>query len=153
MKCNKVKKKIAAYLDGELNPVEKNEFLLHINGCESCSEELEDMEFAVSLIKPLEPIKPSPYFYSKIRNNIGTQHSGNVFTRLVSLNLNGLSIALSTLIMLLLGSILGNFVIPENNGYPVRTAELKNALNLGVFNDIAEDSFGMVYNDLLKEKK
>jgi len=153
MKCNNVKKKITAYLDGELNPIEKKESMLHIDDCMSCRKELEDMEFVTSMIKPLAPARPSPYFYIKIKHAIENKLSNNYLDYLPLKKLRTFGIAFSLLVMSLFGSILGKFVIPESNGYQVRIQEIKNALNLAVFDDISEDSFGMIYNDLLKEKK
>ena len=153
MRCAKVKRKITAYLDGEMSTVEKDVFMLHINKCESCRKELKNMEYVTSLLNPVPQGQPSPGFYYKIQHAVKSKPAGNIYS-IFNLPRAGVwSGAFALLAVLILGGYLGGYIVNYKNDTPSHIREIKYAMGLSVFEDTPDDSFGMSYNNMLEEKK
>jgi len=71
MKCNSVQKRLSAYQDGELKPVEREEFDSHLLSCRSCREKYEQLERVWRTLGGLEQIRPEPWFYAQLVKRIG----------------------------------------------------------------------------------
>jgi anti-sigma factor RsiW len=76
MKCRSVQKKFSAYQDGELKPREQEEVSRHLQSCESCREEYENLERIWQALGGLEEIRPDPWFYRQIIRRI-QEHQGH----------------------------------------------------------------------------
>lgn len=50
MKCNDLKERLSAYLDGELNSQETDAIFKHLDTCESCRQELDALESTSKLV-------------------------------------------------------------------------------------------------------
>jgi len=62
MKCLSVQKKLSAYQDGELKPLEQEELSRHLLRCRSCRKEHEKLERVWRTLGGLEEISPDPWF-------------------------------------------------------------------------------------------
>ncbi len=56
MNCDRVQENLSAYLDGELDPEEENALRLHLEGCTTCSAQLESLRSTVRLVGSLPRI-------------------------------------------------------------------------------------------------
>jgi len=64
--CAQVNRKLSAYLDGELSPVEQAGVREHLGNCAGCAEELRRFSAADADIKRLSPVMPSPFFAARV---------------------------------------------------------------------------------------
>lgn len=70
MKCNKVRKKLSAFIDEELNIKEKEEILNHLNQCPKCTKEMEILKKTWNSLEVWEGIKSSEDFELKFWERI-----------------------------------------------------------------------------------
>jgi len=73
MKCRSVQKKLSAYQDGELKPLEREELSRHLVGCRSCREEHEQLDRVWRTLGGLEEVRPDPWFYGQLVRKIKEQ--------------------------------------------------------------------------------
>ena len=66
MKCRSTQKKLSAYQDGELKPLEQEELGRHLLSCQPCREEYEKLERVWQTLGKLEEIRPDPWFYPQL---------------------------------------------------------------------------------------
>ena len=69
MDCITFNKDIVAYLDGELDDTELNDFLMHLETCKSCAEELEINYIVREGVKILDRKNSSYDLLSAFKNN------------------------------------------------------------------------------------
>ena len=69
MDCITFNKDIVAYLDGELDDTELNDFLMHLETCKSCAEELEINYIVREGVKILDRKNLSYDLLSAFKNN------------------------------------------------------------------------------------
>lgn len=60
MKCRRAQKKLSAYQDGELKPLEQEELTRHLLGCGSCREKCEQLDRVWQTLGGLEEISQNP---------------------------------------------------------------------------------------------
>lgn len=70
MKCRSVQKKLSAYQDGELKPLEQEALSRHLLSCRSCREEYEQLDRVWRTLGGLEEIHPDPWFYQQVVRKI-----------------------------------------------------------------------------------
>jgi predicted anti-sigma-YlaC factor YlaD len=70
MKCRNVQKRLSAYQDRELRPLEQEEVKRHLLICRSCREEYEKLERIWQKLGGLEEIRPTPWFYTQLKGKI-----------------------------------------------------------------------------------
>ncbi len=72
MRCYKARKKLAAFLDGQLNLAQKEELQEHLEACLNCQEQLADLkqlDQALSVYPMVETgVDFVPNFWQKVRN-------------------------------------------------------------------------------------
>jgi len=66
MKCRSVQKKLSAYQDRELKPLEQEEISRHLVICRPCREEYVKLERVWQTLGGLEEISPGPWFYPQL---------------------------------------------------------------------------------------
>lgn len=70
MEHNEVKKKITAFIDGEINEDEKGQILSHIGQCAECKEEHETLLKNDLYLQNGAELEPSVYFNAKLDKKI-----------------------------------------------------------------------------------
>jgi anti-sigma factor RsiW len=70
MKCRSVQKKLSAYQDGELKPLEQEALSRHLLSCRSCRKEHEQLDRVWRTLGGLEEIRPDPWFYAQLVRKI-----------------------------------------------------------------------------------
>lgn len=66
MKCQGLGEQLSAYIDGELNTQETLEIERHLATCAPCAEELEGLRRVRALMSQKQPIKLSPFFWTRL---------------------------------------------------------------------------------------
>ena len=70
MKCHSVQKKLSAYQDGELEPLEQEKVRSHLLSCRDCRNQFAEIEGAWQTLGELEQIDPDPWFYQQLVRKI-----------------------------------------------------------------------------------
>jgi len=68
------------YLEGELSPREREELSAHLQECEACREELEDLKKTMRSLSGLKALPPPAGFASKVQQKIRKRSRGRFFT-------------------------------------------------------------------------
>jgi len=79
MKCKDENKKMLQYLDGELNIPESLAFEQHLNECESCKSELNQLKLLYALIdEEKQEYTPNPFFANVVVAKISNAKNENL---------------------------------------------------------------------------
>jgi predicted anti-sigma-YlaC factor YlaD len=154
MKCAKAKKKISVYLDGELKEDEKQELLTHLEICDDCRKEKEMLSSLLTTFEVPKEIEPPPYLFLKVKQEIEKQETKK-FLFFPSLRwFRPITVGLGLIVMFFLSSLTGNYLgkmilSAKTQKEPTISQEFNTTLRLVAFDDIPEESFGNIYNNLL----
>ncbi len=75
MKCNDVREKFVAYIDGELSSMGRHAIKAHLGNCKECATECEKLREAVESIHQAAPIQPAEDWWEKLRERIHVTES------------------------------------------------------------------------------
>lgn len=75
MKCSQIKKRLSAYLDGEIEDNEKETIARHLKTCVSCQEELTRLREVKETLSVLPGMEVPPYFMTRLRQRIRDEES------------------------------------------------------------------------------
>lgn len=164
MRCRKVRKRLSAFLDGEVGEMVKERIALHLEGCSSCGNDARALSSLSLLLKEgRESIKPSPYFWNKLEQRIAqTEENQSVFGKLLDRLGKAFIPATATAILLVglfIGTQLGGAVYssiakklnPES--FSLVQKDVDQSLYLNSLDDFPGESLGGIYNALLTETK
>ena len=70
MKCRNIQKKLSAYQDKELEPLEQEEVRSHLLSCRACREQYAELERVWQTLEGVEEIQPDPWFYRQVVRKI-----------------------------------------------------------------------------------
>jgi predicted anti-sigma-YlaC factor YlaD len=70
MKCRSVQKKLSAYQDRELEPIEQEQVKSHLLSCRDCREQFAELERVWKIVVEFEEIRPDPWFYRQLLRKI-----------------------------------------------------------------------------------
>ncbi len=156
MGCEKVKRKLSAFLDNELREEETTETEKPLSLCSLCAKEAEILSETWKFIGELEPISPSPDFWDNLSQKILPQEdlsSYGFFSRLVQVPLSA-AISFILIIGLSMGIYLGN-TFYLNVSETVLKNPAKNTSELSYmtsFDALPSDSIGSVYVELALQR-
>lgn len=162
MKCQKVRKKSSAFVDGELSEKKKVEITHHLETCPSCGEEAKVLSsLSVLLREEKESIKASPYFWNKLEQRIiQAETNKNAFDTLLEWLNRTLIPASATAVVvigLFIGICLGGIIYtriaqtlnPDSSSLVQQ--EMSQSFHLSTLNDFPQESIGEIYIGLLAE--
>ena len=67
------------YLDGELSGAQEKKLEQHLEGCESCQGELEDLRQTLDIMGSLRKVEPPTEFVGKVQQRINKRSRGRFF--------------------------------------------------------------------------
>ena len=73
MDCGKVVALLSPYLDGELEPSEKDFISAHLNACPACRRELAELRAAVGVFRLLPELAPGPAFLPRLKERLAKE--------------------------------------------------------------------------------
>lgn len=79
MVCSAVQDKFTDYLDGRLNGVEMQDISAHLNGCQACTREWEDLRGTQGVLAALGPAPEPPDLLLRIRVAVSQERSRRSF--------------------------------------------------------------------------
>ena len=164
MRCEKVKRGLSAFVDGEVKDKEKKKILAHLKTCSSCDQEAKTLfSLQVLLEEGKETIKIPPYFINKLEQKIAQlEEKKNAFGKLWE-RINQAFIPATTVAILIIGIFIGNHL---GDVFYSGIAEILNfrdssliqeavdqSLYLSSLDDFPPESLGGAYTALIKESQ
>jgi predicted anti-sigma-YlaC factor YlaD len=164
MRCRKVRRKLSAFLDGEVREKEKEKIASHLKACSSCGEKARILSSVLTLLeKGRESIKPSPYFWNRLDHRIAQiERKKDAFAKLLERINRAFIPATATAVLvigLFIGIQLGEVVycgiaesLSRKDSSSLQEA-VDQSLYLSTLDDFPGESIGGVYNSLVTETK
>ena len=157
MRCEKVKEKLSAFIDNELEKEIRSEIEQHLAQCPVCNKELELLSQTWSTLEVWEKIKPSESFESKFWHRVREKElKQSLFQRLLTKLIPVPTTVIILTIGLLAGIYLGNIVFPKETKVSTNESLFslgkENFLYLDNFEDFPPESVGGVYIVLTSQK-
>lgn len=162
MNCKNVKKNLVSFLENELPEEQRDQIEKHLKICPHCSHLLEEFSELWQAAEHREKIKPSPYFWTRLKQRIGEYEEGK---KPVWGWLGGLvgwarpAVAVAVLLIgIFAGHSLGNFPQSVNGQTAYQADERATALeqffdsyNLDPLVDLPTGSIEATYLDMTSE--
>ena len=145
MNCQRVKKRLTAYLDGELDEARQKAVALHLGTCASCRQAVEALQSSWDLLGVLPEADPVPHFFIKVKARMTSQEG-----RRRSSRLERFLVPATTAAALVLGVWMGSMVGRNGNGVAAWYGEqtVESTIYLDTFDDLPSGSFAKAYIDL-----
>ncbi|PIP12389.1 MAG: hypothetical protein COT45_02860 [bacterium (Candidatus Stahlbacteria) CG08_land_8_20_14_0_20_40_26] len=154
MKCSRIRRRLSAFLDGEVSEEEKQHILEHLKTCPDCQRELEALHQLSDSFDSFEEIEPSPYFMIHLKQRIAKREARSLirlpfmgWTRRVAVPVGATALVIFSLF---LGGRLGNAIYQAKAESESRlNTEFTELLCVNSSNDFSSGSLSNVYDDLL----
>ena len=160
MNCHSVQKKLSAYQDKELKPLEQEEVSRHLLSCQSCREHYEKFEQVWQTLGELQEIRPDPWFYSQLSRKIKEPRQKEVLPALQHVFQLLRPPAIASILLavgIVTGTYLGNILV-RYDFFPYRPTQptyLQEALfdSLKVFNTAPPGTLAYGYLQMVSYKE
>ena len=163
MKCDKVRKKLLIFLDGELPEKQKVEIQNHLNGCPGCLKQVEVLLKIWDVAEGLERIEPSPYLWNKLSLRVveyeSSQNLFSAFFRTIS----RYTVPATVVVIFLIGILAGIYLGSSTNFQKIKTSNISSVATarekfvrssyLDIFDDMPAESIGGIYIALVSDKE
>lgn len=154
MKCSRIKRRLSAFLDGEVSEQERQFIKEHLKSCEHCQIELEKLSQVSDILDIIQEIEVSPYFITRLKQRIADQKQKSLIRLpLTEWIKRALVPAVTTLLVacsLFIGGQLGKAIYQAGNEDVVGTEiEVANFLGTTSFGGFPEGSLGKTYSNVL----
>ncbi len=150
MKCSHVKRKLSAYLDGELSIAEKKEIESHLQQCSGCQEELTALSSVTDALSILEGMEPPPYFMDRVRQGIRDEARSIPFLERIRSIAISIATATAVVVSLLIGNQFGRTLYRSVAATAVsEAAEESDVFGLGTLEEFPDGSLSDIYNELI----
>ncbi|NLI14717.1 MAG: hypothetical protein GX409_00365 [candidate division Zixibacteria bacterium] len=73
MNCRKVSRWLSAYIEGDLQPLQKRRMDEHLQNCAACREKLSDISMITQMSGELEKLEPGPFFANRVLCEVAAQ--------------------------------------------------------------------------------
>ena len=162
MKCQKTRKKLPAYLDGQTGEKDKKAISHHLEICESCGREVKELSLLSSLLEQeRDSVQASPHFWNKLESAIIQAEINQKPLDIISEWLNRTLIPAGAAAVIIIGLFIGTnlggviytniaHILNPDNSSAVQK-EMSQSLQLNTLNDFPKASIGDIYNGLLAQ--
>lgn len=147
MNCRRMRRYISRDMDGELDGIEKQALLDHLEICPECKQDYENLSSIINTIEPPAAIPAPPYLFQGIRQAIYAQkHQPFIIGWLKPVFVPALFLAL-----FLFSAVISGPLVQRITPKPDKTdsADLELTLSLTVFDDAPATSFSNIYNNMM----
>jgi len=150
MKCSRIKKKLSAYLDGEMSERERQIISQHLQQCEECNKELAALSAVRDAINTIDGMEVPPYFVTRLRQHIREQARPAPFFQ----RIRGLAVTAATAGAVVASLFIGNqagktlYQSIAQTTEPV-IAETNNVFGMSAFEEFPDGSLSDIYNELV----
>lgn len=154
MKCSQIKKKLSAYLDGEIEASERESIARHLKTCTSCRAELAALVQVKDTLSVLPGMAAPPFFMTRLRQRIKDEKSWverpmSILEKIRRAAVYAAAFA-GVVVSLFAGSQMGRTLYQElaSDAQPV-SGENADILGLGSFEEFPTGSLSDVYSELI----
>ncbi len=154
MKCSWIRRKLSAFLDGEISEEENQLISEHLKSCERCKKELEELSQVSDVLEVMDEVKVSPFFITRLKQRIADQKSKSVvrlpFVEWIRRATVPVFATALVLLSFLVGNNLGKSIYQEQAEIITKSdTEIVDVLGFNSLNEFPENSLGWAYNNLL----
>jgi len=155
MKCEQAKRKLVAYLDGELRERERLQIKKHLSQCAACRGEADRLQKTARFLKAQEHVMPRVDFETRLWERIqrveDRQLSPQVVFERLGRAIVPVAVALSLIVGIIVGDLVGNITLSP----PGTSQEEAYAIAIGLdnFQDSPPGSLSEVYLTLATTKE
>ena len=154
MNCRNAKKKIRAFLDGELPCSEQEILKKHLNTCPECSQEADSLSKIWELLLELPEEKDVPDLVPGVLDRISRQEQKGFFPGRIMewAAVFKPSFAAATVAAMMIGFVMGAGIV-ESLSTDYRDAEMtEDSFYLDFLSDLPESSISKAYISLINEE-
>ncbi|UCC13053.1 MAG: zf-HC2 domain-containing protein [candidate division WOR-3 bacterium] len=153
MKCSQVKKKLTAYIDGEISENEQAIISEHVKSCASCRQELEELAAVTRTLDEVVDVEVTPYFRAHLKTRLREEKADEEkpFPFLEWIRRATIPVAAAALFLfsIVAGGQLGRSIYQATaQTTRVQAAEIDYITGLGGFEEMSDVSFSAIYEDL-----
>lgn len=145
--CGRIQEMLSPYIDGELNPADREKVERHIEGCDACRQELESLRETVGLLQRVEMV-PSPRSFT-VAQPEPARRPASVFAFAALRAATAFAVVM--LVFFSLGYAFDRFdegiVLTGHAATPVPTEDIENMLTAQLFDMDCEDIQSSVDNE------
>lgn len=153
MKCSQVKKKLTAYLDGEVSEKEQEIISEHVKSCIACRQELEVLTVVSRTLDEVVDVEVTPYFRAHLKTRLRDVKIGEEkpFSFLEWIRRATFPVAAAALFLfsIVAGGQLGRTIYQATaQTNQVQAAEIDYIAGISGFEEMSDVSFSEIYEDL-----
>jgi anti-sigma factor RsiW len=153
MKCSKVKKKLTAYLDGEVAEKEQQIISEHVKSCASCQHDLKALEHVSRTLDEVGDVEVTPYFRAHLRTRLRDEKANNKqpspfleWIRKITIPVAAAALFIFSIVA---GGQLGRVMYQETaRTTQTQGAEIDYIAGISGLDEISEVSFSEIYEEL-----
>jgi predicted anti-sigma-YlaC factor YlaD len=154
MKCSEVKRRLSAFLDGEVSEKEALFISEHLKSCDLCRKEFELLSQVSEILEVMDKVKVSPFFMTRLKQKITEQTSRNHVRIPIMEWIRRAAIPVVTTVLIILsfviGSNLGKVMYQEQvESVSGLRNEVAYTLGISSLDEFPEGSLGWAYNNIL----
>ncbi len=152
MRCQKARKFISLAMDGRLERDAGKELAAHLGGCPACHEWQQEQSWLLDLAGTPQVLVPGHDFHARLMERIAAASRRSPVFDLSGVFFRPALLRAAMVLLLVVSAATGFFLgAPLLDPAPdTRTAAFNRTLNLDAFADLPADSFGAVYDRLLR---
>ena len=153
MKCSQVKKKLTAYLDGEVSENEQEIISEHMKSCAACRQELEALRTVSRSLDEVADVEVTPYFRAHLKTRLRDEkaNGGKPFSFLEWIRRATIPVAAAALLLfsIVAGGQLGRIIYQQTAGTAqAQAAEIDYIAGISGLEEMSGVSFSEIYEDL-----
>jgi predicted anti-sigma-YlaC factor YlaD len=152
MRCQKARKFISLAMDGRLERAAGKELAAHLDGCPACREWQQEQSWLLDLVGTPQVMAASRDFHAGVMSRIAASSQRPPIFDLSRLLFRPVMLRAAMVLLLVVSAAMGFFLGAPllDPGPDTRAAAFNRTLNLDAFADLPADSFGAVYDRLLR---
>ena len=153
MRCRRVRRRLSAFLDGELSEKQASQMAEHIAACPDCQQEVASLSSVWEQLGERREVDPSPYFWTRLRARIAQAEERRFSLDHVLGMLSRLLVPATTVAASVVGLWIGGAlydIYGEDRLDPWEQAAT--VLHLDALDDFPAESIGLAYMELVSDQ-
>jgi len=150
MKCKRIRRKLVAYLDGELREKQKLLIKEHLTKCRECKKEADLLNKSFCLLKDQQRLKASENFEANLWEKIYSLEERELLPQAIFGRLAHLILPAAVAAALIIGVVVGSYVEKIIPSQTVKLEEERYLTSIGLdnFQDLFPGSLPEIYFNL-----
>jgi anti-sigma factor RsiW len=150
MKCSQVRRKLSAYLDGEVPDKDRAQISGHLQHCRGCQDELTALAGVSDALGILQGMEVPPYFMTRLRQQIKENARARPFVERIRSIAITAATAVAVIVSFFVGNQFGRILYKSVTATAVsETAEATDVFGLDTLEEFPGGSLSDIYNELV----